>query len=220
MQEEPMEAEESPDLAMAEYEHDDDSHEDKEIAMEAARVLEQIDAEVNQEEGPDPEDTPVGPLEVAFVEYARPMDGDDDPDLDWTPQPTGHARPSAQQRAVNFQALVRRLFTDPDLRRDNSDLRAEVVEQIDGRWAVADTETLVAIWLDFPGEDIRPALYPRLRAHARRGTARQLARGRWAVSERALVEPLVIPDTYDPDEEPGSEEEDDATLRDLAEAPV
>jgi hypothetical protein len=215
----PPDDDENPDLAMAEYEQDTDGHEheDKEIAMEAARVLEQVEAEVRQEEGPyDPDDVPVRDLAGTLAELSEPHDGDDDPDLDWSPHAPKEPRPSPQQRAVNFQALVRRLFTDTDLRREDSELRASVVEQIDGRWAVAATETLVAIWLGFDGEDVRPALYPRLRAHARRGLARQLQRGEWAISERALAEPLVIPDDYDPDDEPASEDEDDATLRDLA----
>jgi hypothetical protein len=207
----------TPDLAMTEYEQDTNSDEDKEIAMEADRVLEQVEAEVRQEEGPyEPDDLPVRDLGVALAELSEPHDGDDDPDLDWSPRAPKEPRPSPQQRAANFQALVKTLFTDPDLRRENSELRASVVEQIDGRWAVAGTDTLVALWLDFPGEDVRPALYPRLYAHKSRGLARQLQRGEWAISERALTEPLVIPDDYDPDED-ATEDEDEATLRDLAE---
>lgn len=227
-QEEPMaEHEEAPDLATAEYEQPDDpAAEDQEVAMETARVMEEVDAEVLQEEGPDAygDDVLVGDVHAAVAELEEPVDGEDDPDIDFSPPPQQHPRPSPQQRAENFQALVRRLFTDPGLRREDSDLRAETKEQIDGRWVVAGTETIAAIWLDFPGEDVRPGIYPRLRAFQKRGDAKQLKRGRWAISERALTSPLLVADDYDPDAtDPDPDEDPDeaanqATERDLAEA--
>ncbi len=237
-QEEPVhpdeETEAAPDLALAELEEDDDTmseHMRQQVALESDLLDDEIDAEVTHELGPDPDETPDPriPVERFVAQVDGPQDGDDDPAVDWS-LPASGPRPSPQQRAANFQAMVRRLFTETDpaqhvkLSDGERVPPGEVQAGPDGtRWVRVSTETLVALWLDFPGEDVRPALYPRLEAHTktrpgRPATARQLARGEWAISEHVLDEPLVIPDDYDPADEDGDELDearDDAALRDV-----
>lgn len=227
--EEPMEEQDPvPAAAAAEYdEPEGHEHEEGEIAMNAQRVLDQVNADVDQDLGPDPEETPVENVAAELARAEAPQDGDDDPDLDWSPTPPAVPRPSPQQRAENFQTMVRRLFTDRtggsiEL-SDGERVTAGVVgEAPDGTlWVTVDTDTLVALWLDFPGEDVRPALYPRLRAHTTTrpsALARQLGRGRWAISEHVLDTPLVIPDEYDPDADAPEELSEEDTERELAEA--
>jgi len=200
------------------------------IAMETERVMEAVDAQVTQEMGEDPDETPQGTLAAELARLNEPLPGEDDPALNWG-APQKLPRPSKQMRAQNFQAMVRRLFTERDPRgirlEDGERVPSGTVEAApDGtRWWTGGTDTLAALWLDFPGEDVRPALYPRLQAHALTTPplARQLQRGQWAISEHVLQTPLVIPDGWSPPEQdldddgyPVPSESDEDTLRDLA----
>lgn len=192
-----------------EEEEDEVLTKDHRLSGDVAAVESAIEARVMQEMGPD-EGDPVGlpnSLE-ALAAAAEALAADTSTEgVDYSLPDDGHPAPSPEQRVKNFHTMCGEFLGMPDRR---------VWDPVGERWYVdVDSDDAVDRWLSFPGErdELRPALYRRLKSAAKAGHVRDLLWGKWRIFDTILDVRIAPP--ADDEEEP-TDAEVDATLSDPA----